>query len=65
MKKGEIDGVFLLAIMMGVLGGLLGSILDRHFSHYGFPYELIVAVLFFGIMWPLVNKFNKSNPPDS
>lgn len=39
-----------LGVLLGVSGNLFANILDRYFAHYGFGYELVVVLLFCGLV---------------
>ena len=52
----EKDYYFLvLSVCLGIFGGMLGAIMDRHFLIYGFAYEFIVSIIFFTIIY-FLNK---------
>jgi hypothetical protein len=48
----------LLGVMLGISGGVVGSILDRHFEEYGFWYELFAVALFIGLIFTVNAAFN-------
>jgi len=64
MKKNEFKlavQTLILGVMLGVLGSLFANILERYFVQYGFIYELVVAVLFFGFVIYTGRIFSKNN----
>lgn len=62
MSRNDEIKTFLTGIMLGVFGGMLGPILDRYFSKFGLPYEILVAGIFFGTMLLMMRYFNKKYP---
>lgn len=41
-------GMLFLGVILGVSGSLVATIIDRHFMQYGFIYELVASIIFFG-----------------
>ncbi len=64
MKKDKetLDYDFTLVMLgtsFGLLGGMIGNILDRYFSKFGFLYEFVVVAVFVGTIVYIVRMINK------